>query len=274
MKTFNVALMVALVATASAVLASTVLSSTVRASTYDYNVHTQEDVVVGEEVVPAPNLGVQGVENYGVMPSWSNGCCDRQPSKADHLWDNYCFEKHSRCCKSRCCGKAYCGTGPFSKGCCCRSKGCRKISLPKLNVWNKCCQKASCCKSKVHSCTQKLHRPGILGRCCQKAKSCCQKAPCCKKSTCCQKAPCCQKPKCCQKAKGCVKSAHCRKPILSKFRLFRGCHSSKCCKGKGKGGVVVDSGYQGDALPAPAIEGDVIEMPNEVPVPPMVDPAA
>jgi hypothetical protein len=60
--------------------------------------------------------------------------------------------------------------------------------------------------------------------------------------------------------------------------LFRGCHGSKC--GKGKGGAVVDAGYRGTDVPTPAIEGEVIEdgvieMPNEVPpAPPITDPAA
>ena len=67
-----------------------------------------EEVVIGErqaDSVPAPT-----VESYGVMPSWATGCCEHQPSKADHLWDNYCYEKHAGgCCKSGCCcGKTFC----------------------------------------------------------------------------------------------------------------------------------------------------------------------
>ena len=49
------------------------------ANSYDYSFDAQE-VIVGEEAVPAPS-----VESYGVMPSWATGCCERQPSKADYV---------------------------------------------------------------------------------------------------------------------------------------------------------------------------------------------
>ena len=262
MKTVRLLLTIALLAVAGVATANN----------YEYNIHLQDDVVIGEDApvvtdqaVPAPS-----VESYGVMPSWATGCCERQPSKADHLWDNYCFEKHSGCCKHRgCCGKTFCGTSPFSKGCCCKSKcgpkfHLPKLHMPKLNVWNKCCQKTACVKSTVKSCTQKCHRPKLLSKCCQK-------------STCCQK-PVCKKPVCQKSVKGCAKSVSCRKPLLSKFRLFRGCHGSKC--GKGKGATVVTSSNYGDAIPSPAIEGEVIEsemlpMPGDVPPAPAIeDPAA
>jgi len=228
---------------------------------------SQEEVVIGEGEVPAPT-----VESYGVMPSWVGGCCERQYSKADHLWNGYCAQKHGCGCNAGCCGKAFCGTGPFTKGCCCESKCGRTFTLPKLNLWDKCCDAATHCKAKVRRCTQKvkhctqkIERPQLLEKCCQKSQHCCQKA--------CQKTE-----TVCQKAKGCVKNVKCRRPILSRLRLFRGCHHSKCGKGKGKapGGEV----YETNDLPAPTIEGGVIEgdqsdMPGEVPpVPPMADPAA
>lgn len=157
-------------------------------------------------------------ESYGVMPSWTGGCCDRQPSKADHLWDNYCFEKHTHCGRSRCCGKTFCSTGPFAKGCGGCSKGGSKCGLPKLNLLGGCKQKGACQK-RWHS-----HNSG-----CCKAKS------------------------------------TCRKPLLGKLRLFRGCRSSKCLKGKGsiKGGTVVSTpaysapSYPVNEVPAPAISGPV-----------------
>ena len=240
-------------------------TSVVFANEYDFTMtdETAQEVVIGEGAVPAPS-----VESYGVMPSWANGCCDRVPSKADHLWDNYCYEKgcgpnfHLPCP----CQKNFCGIGPFQKQCCCKGKGAkcgRKIQLPKLNIWNKCCQKTACVKSAVKSCTQKVHRPCVKTKCCQK--------------------PVCQKPVC---QKSCVKETKCktvgcRKPLLSKLRLFRGCHGSKCGKGKGKGGMVVPTTVNyGDAVPTPAMDGtviepEVIEMPNEVPTPPgVLDPAA
>lgn len=226
------------------VVALSAAAGIARAESYTYDLDVpaapaaQDEVVVGEgdaESVPAPTM-----ESYGVMPSWACGCCERQPSKADHLWDNYCYEGYAWGCGCDCCGKSYCGTGPFSKGCCCKGKGkCgAKCGLPKLHLLDHCCQKAKCC-------TAKVHRPMLLGHCCQKAK-------------------------------GCAKQTSCRKPLLSKLRLFRHC-GGKCGKcGKGKAGEVMYGSTMGtDEVPVPAIEGNVIEMPSDVPpVPPMADPAA
>ena len=218
------------------------------ANNYDY--YAQDEVVIGEEspvisdeAVPAPT-----VESYGVMPSWSNGCCEQQCSKADHLWDNYCYEKNChlfpRGCG--CCEKTFCGTGPFAKDCC--KGGCApSFHLPKLNVWNKCCQKGACVTETVKGCAQKCHRPQLLGKCCQKA-SC---------------------------GKGCAKSVSCRKPLLSHLKLFRGCHGGKC--GKGKGMEVGTTVNYDDGIPSPAVDGMIIEeeMPNDVPpAPSIADPAA
>lgn len=265
MKTVRLMLTIALLAVAGVATASN----------YDYNIHAQDDVVIGEDATPAPSIDGYADESYGVMPSWGTGCCERQPSKADHLWDNYCFEKHSGCCKSHCCGKTYCGTGPYSKGCCCKSKCGPKFHLPKLHILGRCRTKLSGCKQKLSNCCQKAKG------CCQKAPckstKCCQKAPVCQKAPCCQKAPVCQKAACCKETKCCKVSTRCRKPLLSKLRLFRGCHSSKCGKGKGKGTVVNTTTNYGDGIPSPAVDGMIIEeeMPNDVPPAPAIqDPAA
>ena len=237
-------------------MALLVAAGVANANNYDF---LQDDVVIGEDAPVAEAVPAPSVESYGVMPSWANGCCERQPSKADHLWDNYCYEKD--CClfhRGHCCQKSYCGSGPFAKTCC-KGKCAPKFHMPKLNIWNKCCQKSKCVSAKVKSCTQK----------------CCPKAPCCQKAkSCCQK-PCCKETKCCKVSK------RCHKPLLAKFKLFRGCHGSKCGKGKGKGGMVVPttSNY-GDAIPSPAMDGviiedEAIEMPIPAPPAPAInDPAA
>ena len=81
MKTVRVLLTIALLAACGVATAN------------NFNIHLQDDVVIGEDnaVVAEEALPSPSVESYGVMPSWTNGCCERQPSKADHLWDNYCY---------------------------------------------------------------------------------------------------------------------------------------------------------------------------------------
>ena len=255
MKTVRMLLTIALLAVAGVAVAN------------NYEIHVQDDVVIGEDngVVAEQGVPAPSVESYGVMPSWSTGCCERQPSKADHLWDNYCFEKHSGCCKSRCFGKTFCGTGPFAKDCCCESKCGPKRHLPNLHVLGHCKRKLKNCCRKAKSCCQKSH--GC------KTTECCQKAPCQKAKPCCQKAPC-QKASCCKETKCCKTSKRCHKPLLSKLHLFRRCRHGKCEKGKGAT-VVGTSTHHGNTIPTPAVDGESLEMPSDVPPAPSIeDPAA
>ncbi len=201
-------------------LALCAAASVATANVYDYDMDapstfsSQEEVIIGEGEMPAPIA-----ENYGPVPSWGGGCCERVPSPNDHVWDNYCYEKHSGHCGSGCCGRAFCGCGPFQKGCC-GGKGCCKSScghrfhLPRLNLLGRCCGKSKCCTQKV----------------CQATKCC--KQSCCKRfslpkfrlfSRCCNS-------KCGKGGKG-------------------------CCKGQSVGSPVIES--QIDEMPLPVIEDDM-----------------
>lgn len=202
----------------------------------------QEDVVVGEEM-PAPAAAPEAYEgapvegySYGYQgtPSWSGGCCGDNYGAHSHLWDNYCAERH-------------CGWG-FGLGCCGKAfggcggfrKGCCE---PKCG---KCCRKL---------CLPKLHMPKLC--CCTKSfkgcgpfsKGCCQ-------------------PKCGK----CCRKLHLPKICLPKLHLFRkGCCKNDCCYGGDEVGEVIYEGQpEVNEVPAPA----PMEMPNEVPAPPMADAAA
>lgn len=269
MKLFSTMLVVALLAVATVA----------RADDYEDEIATpslpssaQEEVVVGEDTDPAPAL------DYGYMPSWAHGCCERVPSHADRLWDGYCHERHHSCgwghCRmfdghlfgdlwptSHCCGKTFCGNGPFQKGCCkqkcCRQKCCKQKCKPRCKPTcrkQKC--KPKCCKQK---CCHKLHLPKIrLPKLrCAKAKCCLSKMKCCNAKARLTK----------------VRKRCCHKLRLPKLRLFHRCCKPKCCgKGKGAAGTVIEDtvieGTEPNAIPAPDMDG------VDAPLPPPADPSA
>jgi hypothetical protein len=231
MKLFSMCCALALVALSSSAWASDYADDVAPPSGF---ANFQEDVVVGEET-PVPSMAPEAyegapVEGYGYAPSWSGGCCEGSNSHHDHLWDNYCAERHSgwRLGCGRCCTKAFKGCGGFSKGCCepkC-GKGCRRWHLPKLHMPRLCCSTKS------------------FKGCGGFSKGCCE-------------------PKC---GKGC------RRWHLPKLTLFsrKGCCAKGCKGGDAVGEVIYEGPADVNEVPVPAME----EMPGEVPVPPMVDPAA
>jgi hypothetical protein len=118
-----------------------------------------EEVIVGDEGVPA---GVPMTHDYGCAPSWSGGCCERVASPADHLWDDYCCERHSgwwgwHGCGG-CCGRSF-GDCGFQKDC--HSQGCLSrlhlphFHLPRLNCSQKCAPKCAAPKCTTSKCGSK-----------------------------------------------------------------------------------------------------------------------
>jgi hypothetical protein len=238
MKMLNMFVALAILAVSSVALANNYSDDVAPPSGF---ANFQEDVVVGEElpaesVAPEAYEGVP-VESYGYAPtnSWSSGCCGESYGGHSHLWDNYCAEKH-------------CGWGGFcGRGCCGKAfSGC--------GMFRKGCCEPKCGKCRKF-CLPKLHMPKL---CCETksfkgcspfAKSCCE-------------------PKC----------GKCRKLHLPKLRLFsrKGCCNKGCGKtevyygGDEVGEVIYEGQPDVNEIPTPA----PMEMPNEVPVPPMVDAAA
>jgi hypothetical protein len=193
-----------------------------------------DEVIVGDEGVPA---GAPMMDHYGYAPSWSGGCCERVASPADHIWDDYCCERHGvwGCWNHGCCERSFGCGGPFHKDCC-EGGGClSRLHLPHLHLPRLSCSQ-KCCSPK--GCSQKC--------CSQKC------APKCA-------------PKCATKCSSKCGHGHC----LANFRLFRGCgllHGGKCGKCS-KSAVVVEgpAAQEMDEVPMPNMPGD------EPPPPPMPD---
>jgi hypothetical protein len=245
--------------------------------------------------------------------SWSHGCCDYQPSCCDGLWDNYCYEKRTRCCrrggfggKGGCgsCEKSTCQKGcepmqkyaPMQKSCGSIQKGCdstqkigyRSIFRPISHCTQKyaptkgstqkaapCAQKSYGCGQKSYGCSQQRHyyTPTI--------KSCCPTRSYFPAHSWCRgysKAGC-YAPA--QKCGGCTQKGSCQKGACQKQTCQKGVsQKGSCAKGCGHKSFFGHRGFGKAECGCSDCTGDVYydgEVIEEAPVevaPPEITPPA